>query len=69
MTIMGSSCTPTEPPEQEGEEEYYYLVANFTEQCSVLTDEKDEIESTLSAMIVFRSFPDHKVTLPYLWAG
>ena len=54
MTVMSSSCTPTTPQEQEGEEEYYYLAANITEQCSVLTDEKDEIESTLSGMIVFR---------------
>ena len=53
ITVMGSSCTPTEPPEQE-EEEYYYLAANFTEQCTVLTDEKDEIETTLSGMVGFR---------------
>jgi hypothetical protein len=54
LTVAGSSCTPTEPPEQEGEEEYFYLAANLTEQCTVLTDEKGEIESTLSGMIVFR---------------
>lgn len=50
-TVMASSCTPTEPPEQE--EGYYYLVGNFTEQGAVLTDEKQEIETTVSGTIVF----------------
>jgi hypothetical protein len=81
LTVTGSSCTPTGPSEGEGEEEYYYLAANITEQCTVLTDEKDEIESTLSGMIVFRvvSGPQgdldislgwlNLVTLTYPWAG
>ena len=68
MTVMGSSCTPTEPPEQE-EDEYYYLVTNFTEQCTVLTDEKDDIETTLSGMVGFRvvSGPQGDLTISLGW--
>ncbi|MCK4963354.1 MAG: hypothetical protein KAS19_12745, partial [Anaerolineales bacterium] len=68
MTVAGSSCTPTEPPEQE-EDEYYYLVANFTEQCTALTDEKDDIETTLSGMVGFRvvSGPQGDLTISLGW--
>ena len=68
MTIIGSSCTPTGPSE-EGEEEYYYLAANFTEQCSVLTDQKDEIETTVSGMVGFRvvSSPQGDLTMSLGW--
>jgi hypothetical protein len=69
IIAIGSSCTPTEPPEQDGEEEYYYLVANLTEQCTVLTDEKDEIETTVSGMIGFRvvSKPQDDLTISLGW--
>ena len=69
MTIIGSSCTPTEPPEQEGEEEHYYLVANFTEQCTVLTDEKEDIETTVFGMVGFRviSSPQGDLTMSLGW--
>ena len=68
VTIVGSSCTPTGPSE-EGEEEYFYLAANFTEQCSVLTDEKDEIETTVSGMVGFRvvSGPQGDLTMSLGW--
>jgi len=67
VTIVGSSCTQTEPLEQE--EEYYYLAANFTEQCTVLTDEKDEIETTLFGMVGFRvvSGPQDELTMSLGW--
>lgn len=69
MTIIGSSCTPTEPPEQEGEEEHYYLAGNFTEQCTVLTDEKEETETTASGMVGFRvvSSPQGDLTMSLGW--
>ena len=66
-TVMASSCAPTTPPEQE--EEYYYLVGNFTEQGTVLTDEKQEIETTVFGTIVFPvvSGPQGDLTMSLGW--
>ena len=66
VTVIGSSCTQTAPPE---EEEYYYLAGNFAGQGTVLTDEKEEIETTLSGTIGFRvvSGPQGELTMSLGW--
>jgi hypothetical protein len=61
--VIGSSCTEATPPEQE--EELYYLVGNFTEQGTVMTDAQQEAQTTFSGTIAFEvvSGPQGNLTI------
>jgi hypothetical protein len=67
VIIMASSCTQTILPEQEEEE--YYLAGNFVATGTILTDEKQEIETSVSGMIAFRvvSPPQGNLTISLDW--
>ena len=67
VIVVAGSCTQSVTPQPEEEE--YYLAGNFAETGTVLTDEKQEIETSVSGMVAFRvvSPPQGNLTISLAW--